>query len=148
MLRSRLFIALRYSHTIQSNKKMAWNSFLKNVFGGQNEVAELDNKTGNGTGRYENLTGRAFKQQFEETPNAVLLDVRTAGEFAGGTIPGAKNLDFLSPSFGNKASHLDMDATYFLFCRSGNRSAQACKLMNKMGYDVRNLSGGIGEFPF
>jgi len=127
---------------------MAWNSFLKNMFGTENEVAESDNTASNGTARNENLNGRAFKKQMDETPNAVLLDVRTAGEFAGGTIPGAKNLDFLSPNFGHKAEQLSLDATYFLFCRSGNRSAQACKLMHKMGYDVRNLSGGIGEFPF
>lgn len=127
---------------------MAWNSFLKNLLGTEKEVAELDNTASNGTARNENLNGRAFKKQFEASPSSVLLDVRTAGEFAGGTIPGAKNIDFLSPSFGNKVSHLDMDATYYLFCRSGNRSAQACKLMHKMGYDVRNLSGGIGEYPF
>ncbi len=127
---------------------MAWNSFLKNLIGGSaNEVAEMDNAAENGANRNENLSGRAFKKQLEEASNAALLDVRTAGEFSGGTIPGAKNIDFLSPTFSDKVKKLDKDVTYFVFCRSGNRSGQACNMMYKMGFDVRNLSGGIGAFP-
>lgn len=128
---------------------MSWTSFINNIFSsspddGDTAVAEQEL----GNARNENLSGRAFKAQLEESPNAVLLDVRTAGEFSAGTIPGARNLDFLSPNFAKNAQQLDKDATYFVFCRSGNRSAQACKMMHKMGYDVRNLSGGIGAFPF
>jgi rhodanese-related sulfurtransferase len=127
---------------------MAWTSFLKNLIGGDNtEVAETENATDTGAPRNENLSGRAFKKQLEATENAVLLDVRTAGEFSGGTIPGSKNIDFLSPAFSTKVKSLSKDATYFVFCRSGNRSGQACKTMHKMGFDVRNLSGGIGDFP-
>jgi rhodanese-related sulfurtransferase len=126
---------------------MAWTSFLKNLIGGESSDTEtLENEGGNGP-RNENLSGRAFKKQLEETDNAVLLDVRTAGEFAGGTIPGSKNIDFLNPTFAKKVEGLKKDATYFVFCRSGNRSGSACKMMHKMGFDVRNLSGGIGSFP-
>lgn len=125
---------------------MAWNSFLKNFFSEDSgETAVIENT--DGTARNENLSGRAFKKQLEESDKAVLLDVRTAGEFSGGTIPGSKNIDFLSPAFAKKAEGLDKEATYFVFCRSGNRSGQACKMMHKMGFDVRNLSGGIGDFP-
>lgn len=124
---------------------MAWNSLLKNLFGGSDtDTAET---TTDGP-RRENLSGPAFKKQLNDTPGAVLLDVRTAGEFAGGTIPGSKNVDFLSPSFAQKVAKMDKDKTYFLFCRSGNRSGQACKVMHQMGFDVRNLSGGIGAYPF
>ncbi|MBL7809598.1 MAG: rhodanese-like domain-containing protein [Saprospiraceae bacterium] len=124
---------------------MSWDSFLKNIFGGAEET-ETEVATEGGP-RNENLSGRAFKQQLQETENAVLLDVRTAGEYAGGTIPGAKNIDYLSPAFMQKVEKLDKNATYFLFCRSGNRSGQACKMMLKMGFNVRNLSGGIGAYP-
>lgn len=127
---------------------MAWNSFLKTLLGGEEERAVLENESKNGATRIENLSPRAFKKQLEETPNAVLLDVRTAGEFSTGTIPGARNIDFLSPNFSKTVKHLDKDVTYYLFCRSGNRSGQACKIMHQMGFDVRNLSGGIGAYPF
>ena len=127
---------------------MAWNSFLKNLIGGESsDTAVLENAEGNNAARNENLSGRAFKKQLQEAEKAILLDVRTAGEFSSGTIPGSKNIDFLSPTFSKKVESLDKDATYFVFCRSGNRSGQACKMMHKMGFDVRNLSGGIGDFP-
>jgi len=128
---------------------MAWNNFLKNLFNGdENEVAvSPDNNSGSQSARYENLSGRAFKKQLAETANAVLMDVRTYGEFSNGTIPGSRNVDFLSSGFSQKVGQLDKNATYFLFCRSGSRSAQACKTMHQQGFDVRNLSGGISEFP-
>lgn len=127
---------------------MAWNSFLKNLIGGESSDTDvLENTEGNSGPRNENLSGRAFKKQLQEVEKAVLLDVRTAGEYSGGTIAGAKNIDFLSSNFGKKVEGLNKDATYFVFCRSGNRSGQACKMMHKMGFDVRNLSGGIGDFP-
>ncbi len=127
---------------------MAWNSFFKNLIGGDSsDAAVMENAEDVGMARNENLSGRVFKKQFEAAEKAVLLDVRTAGEFSGGTIPGSKNMDFLSPMFSTNVKKLDKDATYFVFCRSGNRSGQACKLMHKMGFDVRNLSGGIGDYP-
>lgn len=126
---------------------MALN-FLKNIFGGESDTVVAADTTANSTRRNENLSGRAFKKEWQGTPGAVLLDVRTAGEFASGTIPSALNIDFMSPTFGKKVSELDKNVTYFLFCRSGNRSGQACRLMYQQGFDVRNLSGGIGEFPF
>ena len=126
---------------------MALTSFLKNLFGGESDTDELENAVEQGGIRNETLSGRAFKKQLETAEKAVLLDVRTAGEFSGGTIPGSKNIDFLSPTFSKKVEGLSKDATYFVFCRSGNRSGSACKMMHKMGFDVRNLSGGIGAFP-
>ncbi len=130
---------------------MAWNSFLKNIVGGEAEIGTNTapgSPAQNTTARNENLSGRAFKKQLQEMPNSILLDVRTAGEFAAGTIPDALNVDFLSPKFSATVGQLDKDATYFVFCRSGNRSGQACLLMHQKGYDVRNLADGIGAYPF
>jgi rhodanese-related sulfurtransferase len=96
---------------------------------------------------YENLPGEEFKNLFQATTGAVLLDVRTKGEFQGGTIKGAKNIDLMSPSFRQEISKLDKNKTYFLFCRSGNRSGQACTFMAEQQYKVYNLAGGIGTWP-
>lgn len=100
-----------------------------------------------GTKTYENLDGRAFKQKFEATKGAVLVDVRTAGEFSSGSIKGAKNIDFMSSSFKTQFSKLEKDKEYFLYCRSGNRSGQACNILSKEGYKVYNLDGGLGAWP-
>jgi rhodanese-related sulfurtransferase len=99
------------------------------------------------TKAYENLDGLEFKEKFTGTQDAVLVDVRTAGEFSGGTIKGAKNIDFMSASFKDQFLKLDKSKDYFLFCRSGNRSGQACNTVSKEGYKVYNLDGGIGAWP-
>jgi rhodanese-related sulfurtransferase len=99
------------------------------------------------TKAYENLDGLEFKEKFAVTQGAMLVDVRTAGEFSGGTIKGARNIDFMSASFKEQFLKLDKNKEYFLFCRSGNRSGQACHTLLKEGYKVYNLDGGIGAWP-
>lgn len=96
---------------------------------------------------YEDLDGKSFKAKFEETPDAKLLDVRTPAEFSSGTIRGAQNIDVTSPQFQSALKTLDKDKEYFLFCRSGNRSGSACKIMADEGFKVYNLAGGIGAWP-
>ncbi len=99
------------------------------------------------TKNYEDLGGQVFKKMYKETPGAVLLDVRTPGEFSSGHISGAKNIDFTSSSFGSKIAALDKSKTYFLYCRSGARSGGACNAMAAEGFKVYNLAGGIGSWP-
>ena len=76
---------------------MAWNSFLKNLIGGETstDVAENELAPNSGAARNENLSGRAFKKQLEDAEKAVLMDVRTAGEYSGGSIPSAKNIEVI-----------------------------------------------------
>ncbi len=100
-----------------------------------------------GTMPYENLDGVSFKKRLEETKGAVILDVRTPGEVMGGTLPGAKNVDLMSPAFKEEVMKLDKAKEYFLICRSGARSSQACTWMAMQGYKVRNLDGGIFAWP-
>lgn len=93
------------------------------------------------------LEGKTFRQKFEETNNAELIDVRTSAEFASGTIKRAKNMDLMSANFQTQVQKLDKDRTYFLFCRSGNRSGSATSLFEKLGLKSYNLVGGIGAWP-
>lgn len=124
---------------------MALASFFKNLFGNAAETGETTSENAERP-RFDNQPGRLFRKEYESTPGAVLLDVRTMAEFKSGTLPKAVNLDFMSPSFKSNVAKLDKSKTYFVFCRSGNRSGQACKMMYQMGFDVRNLTGGIGEW--
>ncbi|NDK55641.1 rhodanese-like domain-containing protein [Pontibacter fetidus] len=96
---------------------------------------------------YENLDGNTFKTKYNNTLKAELLDVRTAGEFASGSIPGAKNLDVTSSQFQQALKTLDKDKEYFVFCRSGNRSGSACDMLSAQGFKAYNLSGGVGSWP-
>ncbi len=74
----------------------------------------------------------------------ITLDVRTPGEYVGGFIQGAQNIDFQSGNFENEIASLDKNATYAVYCRSGNRSGQAVKVMHDAGFhNVYNLNGGV-----
>jgi rhodanese-related sulfurtransferase len=98
--------------------------------------------------QYQDLSGQAFKQMLTENKDAVLIDVRTSGEFRQGAIKGALNIDIMSPDFRNKVAGFDPQKTYLLYCRAGSRSAQACNYLAGLGFkNVYNLSGGIGSFP-
>lgn len=80
----------------------------------------------------------------DDKPDLEVLDIRTPEEAAGGTLPGAKVIGFYSPTFQQEISALDRAATYLVYCRSGNRSAQATRMMTEMGFvDVYELEGGV-----
>lgn len=71
-----------------------------------------------------------------------VIDVRTPAEHARGALEGATLIDLQSPDFRERVDELDRDATYFLYCRSGNRSGQAAQIMADMGFtDLANIGG-------
>ena len=74
----------------------------------------------------------------------ITLDVRTPGEFNEGHIEGAQLIDFQSGNFENEIATLDKSKTYAVYCRSGNRSGQAVKVMSDAGFsNLYNLNGGV-----
>jgi rhodanese-related sulfurtransferase len=83
-----------------------------------------------------------LKALLESEHRPRLLDVRTAGEFARGTIPGAEHAELATlPA---KADALDPDMPLVLVCASGARSAQGCAWLQQHGFQrVYNLGGGI-----
>jgi phage shock protein E len=78
-------------------------------------------------------------------PGATVVDVRTPAEYASGHLAGARNIDLQSPSFAAEVGRLDRAGAYVVYCRSGNRSAQAAQLMTAMGFtDVRD-AGSLAQ---
>jgi len=74
----------------------------------------------------------------------VVLDVRTPGEFAQGHLEGAVLIDFRSPGFREEMARQDRTKTYLVYCRTGNRSAQALGVMKELGFhSPYHLVGGI-----
>lgn len=91
---------------------------------------------------WQNIGVAEFKQKMQED-NVVLLDVRTPGETAQGKIQGAQEMDFYGADFRAGLEKLDKSKTYLVYCRSGNRSGQACQMMAQMGFsNLYNLDGG------
>lgn len=76
-----------------------------------------------------------------------LLDVRTPQEYAEGHIDGALNINVQSDDFQRVVEkELTKDSTILVYCRSGRRSMDAAEILNKLGYKVVNLKGGIIEW--
>jgi len=97
---------------------------------------------------YQDLAPKEFLAAYNaQKEHAVLLDVRTAAEIADGNIDGHIAIDIQQPSFIEKIGQLDKSKAYFVYCRSGNRSGQACKFMATQGFDkLYNLKGGMLEW--
>ncbi|MDX1602531.1 MAG: rhodanese-like domain-containing protein [Salinimicrobium sediminis] len=89
-----------------------------------------------------------WKEQLSKDDNAVILDVRTEEEVEEGYIPKAKNLDiYKGQEFIDEIDKLDKDKNYYIYCRSGKRSAQACTIMDQKGFrNTYNLIGGFSEW--
>lgn len=96
---------------------------------------------------FDNITALEFQRGLEADNEIVLIDVRTPGEVAQGKIEGAIEMDIMSPDFPQKALALDKSKKYYIYCRSGNRSGQACGFMAQNGFDhCTNLMGGVMDW--
>lgn len=96
----------------------------------------------------EDLTQEEWVSQLENDTNAVILDVRTDAEVADGIIQNAIHIDiFKGQGFVDEVEALDKTKNYYIYCRSGNRSGQACAIMNQLGFEnTYNLLGGMLEW--
>lgn len=94
---------------------------------------------------YESIDETQFRKMYRDGKNVHLLDVRTPGEYASGHIHKAVNADIMSSGFGKTLSAYTHKSDVFLvYCRSGARSAAACRRLKKEGFEhVYNLRGGI-----
>jgi rhodanese-related sulfurtransferase len=81
--------------------------------------------------------------------DSVILDVRNLEEYNSGRIPNAIQLDIMSSTFVDQLGEFPRNKSYFVYCRSGKRSAQACELMSEIGFSkVYNMVGGIMAWPY
>ena len=96
----------------------------------------------------EDLTQEEWTEQLAADEKAVVLDVRTEEEVADGIIPNAIHIDiYRGQEFIEEIEGLDKDKHYYVYCRSGNRSGQACRIMEELGFEnAYNLEGGILEW--
>lgn len=95
------------------------------------------------TGYFDVLAPSA-KAYLKANPKVIVLDVRTAREFQSGHLPNAINMDVMQSSFSNKLKTLPKGKTVVLYCRSGNRSKTAMRIMKQMKFSkVLHLQYGI-----
>lgn len=94
------------------------------------------------------ITPDLAKERLDSDEAIILVDVRTEQEFGEGHIPDALLLPLATLE--NDAATIipDLDATYFVYCRSGSRSAQAVKELLDLGYTSVYDLGGIINWPY
>lgn len=93
----------------------------------------------------KHINQQEWKELLSEDNNAVILDVRTPEEQAEGIIKNAICLDIYKPEeFISGLEKLDKTKNYYVYCKAGSRSANACQVMDQMGFvQTYNLLGGV-----
>jgi rhodanese-related sulfurtransferase len=94
---------------------------------------------------YKNLDAQMAETWLQEHKDAIILDVRTTGEFESGHLPNALHINYFDAGFAQNVSKLDKNQLYLVYCQSGGRSASAAEKMASLGFtSLYNLRGGIG----
>lgn len=90
------------------------------------------------------LSPTEFADKIKELPDAIILDVRTPGEFSEGHIKNATNLDWNGTTFLTEIEKMDKSKPILVYCLSGGRSGEAASKMRSIGFEqVYELSGGM-----
>ena len=107
-----------------------------------------DHDTQSPATEYKVLTAEEAKARIDSGDEIIILDVRTEAEYKAGHIEHAILIPNESIK-GTKPEQLpDLDAETLIYCRSGNRSAQAAKKLISMGYTNVYDFGGIIDWPY
>ena len=96
----------------------------------------------------KNIKQDEWRKLVAEDKDAVIIDVRTREEFESGYLETAQLIDIMQPqTFMDAVSNLPKNKNYYMYCRSGNRSGQACQILDARGYkNTYNLEGGMLEW--
>lgn len=96
----------------------------------------------------KNLSNEEWINMTATDDNKIILDVRTDEEVEEGIIPGAIQLDIYQPQkFMEGIQKMDASKNYYVYCRAGSRSVQACQIMKQSGLEnLYNLTGGYSNW--
>lgn len=99
-----------------------------------------------GAKKEETLSSEQVRQKVAE--GVLLLDVRTPQEYAGGHIPGSRNIPLDELNERIESVLPDQSRPIIVYCQSGGRSAAAARLLKNMGYADVSDFGGIYNWAF
>ncbi len=88
------------------------------------------------------------KERLENDDSIVLLDVRTLDEFNEEHITDAELLTLFDLESDMESRYPDKTQTFFVYCRSGSRSADAIQILSNLGYEDIHDLGGIINWPY
>lgn len=87
------------------------------------------------------MTVDMLKERIAQHQTQLILDVRNADEYAASHIAGSKLIPL--DQLATRLNDLPRDRPIIAMCRSGNRSHVATGMLQRAGFDVVNLKGGI-----
>ncbi|MFC5734131.1 rhodanese-like domain-containing protein [Cytobacillus gottheilii] len=87
------------------------------------------------------ITAKELEQKQNTREKLNIVDVREDEEVAMGKIPGAKHIPL--GQIPARLNELDKQEHYYIVCRSGGRSSNACQFLIQNGYNVTNMAGGM-----
>lgn len=104
--------------------------------------------TGAGNGQYQTITPESARDWLAKDSKIVLLDVRTAEEYAEKRIPNSQLLPY--DEIFNRESELpaDKNTPIIVYCRTGRRSEIAAQSLLKLGFTAVYDLGGIQDWPY
>ncbi len=100
------------------------------------------------TAQYRKISPVLAKEMIDSGEELIIVDVRTASEFSQGHIPDAILIPNETIGSTPPAELPDKEAIILIYCRSGNRSAQAARKLVSMGYLNVYDFGGILDWPY
>lgn len=87
------------------------------------------------------ITAKELERELASGAKLNIIDVREDVEVAAGKIPGAKHIPL--GEIPDRLEELDKNEHYYMVCRSGGRSGNACQYLDQHGYQVTNMAGGM-----
>lgn len=136
--------------SVNSVESTASSSAVQSAVTSENSAESKPNtsSTPSAVATYRKISAQDAKARIDSGDKIIILDVRTESEFTAGHIPNA----ILIPNetiIDTKPELLpDLNAEILVYCRSGNRSAQAAKKLIAMGYTNVYDFGGINNWPY
>lgn len=97
---------------------------------------------------YHKISAEDAKKRMDSGDDIIILDVRTQAEYDESHIPGAILIPNETIGNGKPEQLPDTDQEILVYCRSGNRSAQAAKKLVEAGYTQIYDFGGIMDWPY
>lgn len=91
------------------------------------------------------ISADEFKEKMA-ADRGVVIDVRSKSEYDEGHIAVTdQQLNVMNGEFQEAIQEMDKSKTYYLYCRSGNRSGQAARIMQQAGFENVYNVGGFGD---
>lgn len=89
----------------------------------------------------KSISAVELQEKLKNGENLHIIDVREDAEVAEGKIPEAEHIPL--GDIPHSLDKLDKNKHYYMVCRSGGRSSNACEFLMNQGYDVTNMTGGM-----